>query len=1029
MSSDATDQEQRVLVFTHLRGDAVLTQELLSSVDVASLVCTDAETLTAEIDGGAAAVIATEEALTPAATARLVRAVEAQPPWSDLPVIVSVAERRSAASFLDTLGPRMNVVAIERPVRAHMMISAVQTARRARRRQYETRATLRDLERLTADLRGLEEEMRAVVENLPELAWWAQPDGHVNFYNHRWYEYTGTTFEEVEGWGWQRLHDPEILPQVVEGWRASIETGAPFEMEFPLRRADGVFRWFLTRVTPLRDKAGRVLRWIGVTVDIDDRRRSAKERELFAQRSTVLARASELLSASLVVEECHDGFARALLESLASCVTIDLLDEAGRLDGATVLVDRDATLARRCREVRRAHPIGPGHPLLDALNSGRARIYEASRELEAQLADGVEERRSLYAALALRSAIVAPLSVRGATIGVIAVGARDRRYTEDDLALVVQLATRAAIAIDNARLYAVAQRERLRTGRLQGLAAAFSAAHTTTEVAQVALTQGCEAADAPRGLLGVLTAGDTVLEVLLMRGFPTETATAWPRMPMTMSGPLTDATRRGAPAFYSRPEDIAAAFPHLADQRSPGDNALAVLPLIVGGRTFGAMALVYDEPRSFQEADRTQLLAIARLCAQAMDRASLFELSQRERQSAEQANRSKDEFLAMVSHELRTPLNAMLGWSRMLRTGDLDPALQDKAIQTIERNALAQAQLVEDLLDITRIITGKLRLSIAAVDLANVIEAAMEAVKPAADAKGVRLQSVLDPIAGHVAGDADRLQQVIWNLLSNAVKFTPKGGRVHVRLYGKESNAEILIEDSGIGIAPELLPHVFERFRQADGGTTRSFGGLGLGLSIVKNLVELHGGTVAASSEGLDRGASFVVRIPVAPVCVPYTPPVRPSASDSPRHEPPGFPAQLAGLRVLVVDDEPDARDLLVAVLEQCEVDVKMAATAAEALEYVAVWRPDVILSDVGMPVEDGYAFIQKVRALPRDRGGGTPAVALTAYARIEDRRRAMLAGFNMHVSKPIEPAELLIVLANVGGRLTRTDGVEPGRA
>ncbi len=568
-------------------------------------------------------------------------------------------------------------------------------------------------------------------------------------------------------------------------------------------------------------------------------------------------------------------------------------------------------------------------------------------------------------------------------------------------------------------LYVAAQNDRDRTARLQGLAAAFSAARTTGEVAEVALTEGIHAARAPRGLVGVLAEGDTVLDVILTYGFALDRVPAWHRIPMTTPGPMTEAVRAGAPAFYEKADDVAARFPHLVHLRAPTDQALAVLPLTVASRTFGAMALVYDEPRSFGEAERSQMFALARLCAQAMDRAFLFELAQRERLRAEEANRAKDEFLAMVSHELRTPLNAMLGWTRMLRAGGLAPARQEKALQTIERNALAQTQLIEDLLDVTRIITGKLRLTIGPVDFVHIIEAAVETVRPAADAKGVRLQVVLDPAAGNVTGDADRLQQIVWNLLSNAVKFTAKGGRVHVQLCREGSSVQIVVEDTGAGIAPEFLPHIFERFRQADASSTRSYGGLGLGLAIVKHLVELHGGTIEASSAP-DRGAAFVVRIPVAPLRMASTPPVR--ASDrghaSPDVAPLQGPPQIAGLRVLVVEDEPDARDLLVALLEQYHVVVRAASSAAEGLGRLAEWKPDVILSDVGMPVQDGYAFIQQVRSLPREDGGRTPAVALTAYARTEDRRRAMLAGFNIHVSKPIDPAELLVVLANLGGRI-----------
>jgi signal transduction histidine kinase/CheY-like chemotaxis protein len=440
------------------------------------------------------------------------------------------------------------------------------------------------------------------------------------------------------------------------------------------------------------------------------------------------------------------------------------------------------------------------------------------------------------------------------------------------------------------------------------------------------------------------------------------------------------------------------------------------------------MCLIYDEPRSFDEADRTQMFAIARLCAQAMDRAFLFELAQRERLRAEDASRTKDEFLAMVSHELRTPLNAMLGWTQMLRTGDLDPARRKKALEAIERNALAQTQLIEDLLDVSRIITGKLSLNIGQVDLVHVIEAALETVRPAAKARSVHVQTDLDKVSRPLAGDADRLQQVVWNLLSNAVKFTAPGGHVHVQLTMKGPSAEIVVNDTGSGIPSEFLPHIFERFRQADGGTTRSYGGLGLGLAIVKHLVELHGGTIDARSDGRGRGSSFVLRIPIAPARSRSLPPLRPLERDPSR--PPLAQAAcplIAGLRVLVVEDEADARDLLVVLLGECNVAVRAVGTATEGLESLSNWQPDVIVSDIGMPIEDGYTFIQRVRALPRERGGTVPAVALTAYARMEDRRRALLAGFNMHVSKPIDREELFLVLANLGGRSTpRANRTEP---
>jgi signal transduction histidine kinase/ActR/RegA family two-component response regulator len=388
---------------------------------------------------------------------------------------------------------------------------------------------------------------------------------------------------------------------------------------------------------------------------------------------------------------------------------------------------------------------------------------------------------------------------------------------------------------------------------------------------------------------------------------------------------------------------------------------------------------------------------------------------------SQEANRLKDEFLATVSHELRTPLTAILGWANMLRAGQLAEDTAARALETIQRNARAQVQLIDDLLDVSRIITGKLRLDVRPVELSHVVEAAVDSVRPAAEAKNIRLQVLLDPQAGPVSGDGDRLQQVVWNLLTNAVKFTPKGGRVQVRLERINSHVEVTVSDTGRGIDPEFLPHVFDRFRQADQTTTRAHGGLGLGLSIVRQLVELHGGTVHAESEGEAKGATFVVQLPVmiARRQQPETPERRhPRAG---RGAPLECPPQLAGLRVLVVEDEEDSRDLLRAILEGCGSDVTVAASVSEALELFERSKPDILLSDIGMPEEDGYQLIGKVRALEAGQGvsnnGRVPAIALTAYARLEDRVRALNAGYQVHVPKPIEPVELVAVIASLAGR------------
>ncbi len=455
--------------------------------------------------------------------------------------------------------------------------------------------------------------------------------------------------------------------------------------------------------------------------------------------------------------------------------------------------------------------------------------------------------------------------------------------------------------------------------------------------------------------------------------------------------------------------------------------AFAGYPLLVTDELHGVLAMFSREKLS--DATFSALALVANTIALAIrqrmadaDRDRLLQETQAARDSAEASTRAKDEFIATVSHELRTPLNAILGWARLLGSDGMDAELTREAVSVIERNALVQSRLIEDLLDVSRIISGKLRLNLRTVDLPDVVRAAVQSVMPAAEVKAMRVDTLLDPGAGPVSGDADRLQQVVWNLVSNAVKFTPKGGRVQVRLARVNSQVELTVSDTGQGIEAEFLPHVFERFTQADTTSTRQHSGLGLGLGITRHLVELHGGTIAVYSDGGGKGSTFVVSLPImilhaAPGILPERAhPTVPSAASAAV----GFQQceELAGVRVVAVDDDADARKLLETVLTRCRAEVTVVASAAEALEAVRRMRPDVLLSDVEMPGEDGYSFIAKVRALPSEEGGQTPAAALTAYARMEDRTKALRAGFQMHVPKPVEPAELVAVVANLAARV-----------
>jgi PAS domain S-box-containing protein len=444
-------------------------------------------------------------------------------------------------------------------------------------------------------------------------------------------------------------------------------------------------------------------------------------------------------------------------------------------------------------------------------------------------------------------------------------------------------------------------------------------------------------------------------------------------------------------------------------------SALCV-PLRARGRLLGALGLatVGDRP-PLGQADQPFVQELAQYLAAALDNAHLLREAQQSFEQAKESGRLKDEFLATLSHELRTPLNAIVGWSRLLQDGQLGPEDTKRAVETINRNAAAQNQLIADMLDVSRIVSGKLRLDLRSVDPGAVIRAAVDTVLPAAQAKGIALQTIMDPGAGPITGDPDRLQQVVWNLLSNAIKFTPRGGSVLIRLEQPNSHIAITVEDNGPGVDADFLPYVFDRFRQADASSTRRHGGLGLGLAIVRHLVELHGGTVHAENRAEANGAVFTLTLPRRAVATNTAAALERHPADDPGAD--ELAISLAGVTVLAIDDQQDALDLVSAVLARRGAHVFTAQSAALGFEILTRERPDVVLTDVEMPGESGLDFIRRVRALPPDQGGAVPAAALTAYASSADRTHALLAGFNMHVPKPVQPIELAAVVARLSGR------------
>jgi signal transduction histidine kinase len=439
-----------------------------------------------------------------------------------------------------------------------------------------------------------------------------------------------------------------------------------------------------------------------------------------------------------------------------------------------------------------------------------------------------------------------------------------------------------------------------------------------------------------------------------------------------------------------------------------------VVPLLVRDRALGAMTFVFAESgRTYTEGDLAFAEDLARRCAIAVENARLYRSEREARHAADIANRAKDEFLAVVSHELRTPLNAIMGWSKLLAMRDFDERRKSTAVETIGRNAVAMADLIEDLLDTSRVISGKLSLQVQRVDTARVILAAIDSVRPLAAGKGVELLAHLEEEAPIMTGDPTRLQQIVWNLLSNAIKFTTKGGRVEVRLKTVGADVQIAVRDYGQGIAPDFLPYVFEPFRQQDASTSRVHGGLGLGLAISKHLVELHGGQIAAHSDGEGRGSTFTVSLPISGPAS-SNPPSQRTIRQFGAGADVQSPAHLRGLHVLVVDDDNDARELVASILQGCGCRITLAHGAQDAMTKLVAEVPDLLLSDIGMPGEDGYDLIRKVRSLPREKGGDIPAAAITAFARPEDRRRMLNAGYSIHLPKPVEPAELIAVVSTL---------------
>jgi PAS domain S-box-containing protein len=886
--------------------------------------------------------------------------------------------------------------------------------------------------RSQAELQESERRFRQLAENLQEVFWLSDA-------NTKEMIYVSPAYEEI--WGRPRASlykdsksfldaiGPDEKERVHAALHKQMEGG--YNEEYRIKRPDGSTRWIWARAFPIKDETGKVYRVAGIAEDITRRRMIEEDLREQTQTIETVNRVGRTLAAELDIHKVVQAVTDAATELSGArfgSFFYNVLDQSG---GWYMLY----TLSGVPREAFEHFPMPRATDLFGPTFRGEGTIRIDDVKQDPRYGKWSPYYGMPEGHLPVTSYLAVPVISRaGDVIGGLFFGHPEAGiFSEREQRIVEGLAAQAAISVDNARLFDAAQKARaqaeLAERRSMFLAEASevlaSSLEYETTLGSVArlmvphLADWCavDILDDDRTIKRLAVAHQNASKVELARELEQ-------RYPQQMSDPegLSKVIRTGQSEIYHEiPDSLlvmgARDSGHLKILRELGLKSAMVVPLLVHERVLGAITFVYSESeRLYEQTDLAFAEDLARRAALAVENSKLY-------REAQMASRMKDEFLAVVSHELRTPLTAVLGWSRMLHAGELDEETSDRAREIIMRNAETQRQLIEDLLDVSRIITGKLRLDVRPIEFEPVIRAAVDAVRPAAEAKGIKLHMVLDTGTGHIVGDADRLQQVVWNLVANAIKFTPKEGHVEVRLERINSHIELSVSDTGQGIAQEFLPYAFDRFRQADPTMTRAHGGLGLGLAIVRHLVELHGGSVEVFSEGEGRGSKFTVQLPLMVF--------RNSEGNSGElkrvHPTAGgvlpfiCEQNLEGLSVLVVDDEADTRELIIRILEQCGARVTAVASAAEALAEIARLKPDVLISDIGMPDQDGYELIGRVRAMEGQRGKQIPAVALTAYARTEDRIRALNSGFQIHVPKPVEPTELATVVATLAGRTGRT--------
>ncbi|WP_228037653.1 ATP-binding protein [Nodosilinea sp. LEGE 06152] len=880
-------------------------------------------------------------------------------------------------------------------------------------------------------LRQSEQLYRSVIETAAEGIVLQKANGDIYTCNANAEHLLGLTADQMTGRSalnptWRAIQEdgtpfpPEQYPATV-----TLRTGQPLSnVIMGIYKPDDTLTWISINTRPLFEHPGPQPGLVVVTFfEITDRKQAEEEyrqrlqaqsahavAEAKQEQASFLADVSAALSSSLEYEQTLQRAAELAVPYFADWCSIDLLNPDNSISRMAV-AHCDPIQVERAWEVTRRFPrsLEQDFGISRVIQTGQPQLVaEITDEMLTMTVKDPDYLATLRQ-FSLRSCIIMPLQARDRVLGSISFvfTESDRRYSAADLPLAHDLAQRVAIAIDNAGLYQAAQQSRQlaeaaadRTARLQTVTAALSEVLSPQQLADVIVEQSMAALDADAAMVALVTPDQKHLAIVKAEGYDlgADLVAAWQQFAIDAPVPLAEAVRTGQPVWLGSPSERAERYPHLAEYYNRYDfSGWLSLPLKAEGRAVGGISLSFRLLRPLSQTDQDFILAVSRQCAQAILRAQLYEAERQARTEAERANRVKDEFLAILSHELRSPLNPILGWSQLLQTHTLSETKTKEALSTIERNAKLQTQLIDDLLDIAKILRGKLHLDHSPIDLTLVIDAALETVKTAALAKAIVLNPVLVDV-GKVYGDAARLQQVVWNLLSNAIKFTPQGGRVEVRLEQIEDQAQITVTDTGKGIHPDFLPHLFQSFRQEDVSITRQYGGLGLGLAIVRHLVEAHGGTISASSPGEGLGATFAVQLPTAKTTSPTKPAERPVPSR----------LDLGGVRVLVVDDDPDARELVAFMLSQYGAEVMSTASAAEALATLETAQPSVLVSDIGMPDMDGYTLIKQIRALPPERGGQVPAIALTAYTREADQQQALASGYQRHLSKPFE-VELLV--------------------